>query len=321
MITKHFPLKCLMLGVILSTFAFAGTADAATLSTLTPGPGFSVTTTATFNNDSTGKCPAGPGPATCNVGVTAQADGPGPYRYDWWGDTPSGPPEYLDQQNAGFWYGDAGTFYPTVKVTNTNTGQSVYASPGAIWVYRILPPPVELLIVSPRRGTELFLVTYSRTPLRVFWKSGNTVGKVYVTKCFRPEVGYQCNRILAAPKGPMRITASVGSGPGETVSKTITYTGPPVGSFKARYRSKKSGSRCRVTAWVTGAAGVKYKYRPTVNGKKGKAKRGRAGGEPIKTLGKVVRTFAKGQTIRIRHRLTVGRKAYGPKKTKKPIWC
>ncbi len=317
-----------MLGVILSTFAFAGTADATTLTTSTPGPGFTVTTTANFADDGTGKCQVNPraNKQTCNVGVTAQADGPGPYRYDWWGNTPSGgPPEFPNQQNAGYGYTDAGTYRPTVRVTNTNTGQSVDASPGAIQVYVVPPPPVELFVgftidAYPKIGARTLITALSqRSPLRVYWKSGTTTGKAYPTGCV---VTYlQCFRVLAAPKGPFQLTATAGATSPDVVSRGALYVGPPVGSFKARYRAKKSGSRCRVTAWVTGAAGVKYKYRPTVNGKKGKAKRGRAGGEPIKTLGKVVQTFAKGQRITIWHRITVGGKAYGPKSTRKRVKC
>ncbi|MEJ7662366.1 MAG: hypothetical protein WKG07_23765 [Hymenobacter sp.] len=119
----------------------------------------SVTTTATFNTDSTGKCRAGPGSSTCDVGVTAQADG---FRSAT--ATTGGVirrvahRSFPDQQNAGFGYAAAGTYRPTVRVTNTNTGQSVYASPGAIEVYRVLPPPVEISIGSKIGNRRLFVV-------------------------------------------------------------------------------------------------------------------------------------------------------------------
>ncbi len=311
-----------MLGVLLSMFVFAATANAATLTTQTPGPGFTVTTTANFADDGTGKCQVNPraNKQTCNVGVTAQADGPGPYRYDWWGNTPSGgPPEFPDQQNAGYGYTAAGTYRPTVRVTNTNTGQSVDASPGAIEVYVVPPPPIEFFFGS-KIGARTILGVHSRqSPLKVFWKSGTTVGKAYLRSC--AVLGVQCYNVLAAPKGPLMLIAKAGVSSPDVATQLVTYVGPPVGSFKARYRSKKSGSRCRVTAWVTGAAGVKYKYRPTVNGKKGKARWGKPSYEPIKTLGKVTKTVSKGSKLTVQHRLIVRGKTYGPKATRKRVRC
>lgn len=322
-------LTLVMLGVVsLSMFAFAATAEAATLSTVTAGPGFTVTATANFADDGSGKCQVNPraNKQSCNVSLTAQADGPGPYRYDWWDDKPgSRPPSYESQQNVGYGYTDAGTYRPTVRVTNTSTGQSVDASPGAIQVYVVPPPPVELFVgdVSSaylRIGARTLITAQSqRSPLRVYWRSSTATGKAYSTECVVTFV--RCFRVLAAPAGPLLIVATAGAAPSDVTSRTVQYVGPPVGSFKARYRAKKSGSRCKVTASVTGAAGTKYRYRPTINGKKGKSRRGTPSYEPIKTLGKFTKTVSRGTTLVIRHRLTVGSKAYGPKPTKKRVRC
>lgn len=345
----QFKRSMVLVGIFfLSLFALAGTADARTISNVTQGPGFSVTTTATFDDDGTGTCRIA---IACRVRLTARASNDGPYEYIWHdGSNPlntspgSSPHEVL----VGIY--KAGTHRPTVSVIDrTFRPDGMYptlvnASPGEIRV-----PLLDFRISSRIRFTDKpFEVVADRSPVDVIWKMSSgvdtTTRKAYRTRC--PGSGRRvCWRILAAPTGRMYIWAKAGPGSlpkldepfeffrGVNYDYTLTeviYRGPQVGLLKARYRASKAGRRCKVKAWVTGAAGTNYRYQSVVNGKRSRYRRGTPSYDsPTKTLGKIVKTVPNGSRLVIAHKVKAkagfngrdGEKTYAPKPTRERVRC
>lgn len=233
-----------MLGVVFLSIVVPASASA-----------FTVTTTANYQKDAQGNCPAEP---ECRVDLTAQAQGATePVRYDWWGDTPGqNPPSYQNQRDVVFGYQIAGEYTPTVRATDANN-EVVYASPGPITVTGGFD--VSFQFYAPARASSNSVITViSQQPIAfVRWRSGGTLVKAQPVPCaFGGNA--RCYSIAAAPKGMLTVEAKAGS---KSASKQVDYYGRPVGAWQPRISAKRSGGRCRLTATLTGAAGVSYRYR------------------------------------------------------------
>jgi len=328
MITTHFLVKCLMLGIVLSMFG-AGTASA-----------YTVNTTATYEKDEQGRCVHNGNHDPCVIDLFAQAEGAAePVKYEWYSSEDTTGYTRNTDQRAQFRYEGNGQVNPTVKVTDGN-GEVVYASPGPIEIVEY-QPPIQFIGQTRGIGSQSVFGVYTERPetLTVQWRSGNTLVKALSASCtFGGPAGMRCYRIAAAPKGNLELIARAGS---EVVTEAGRYNGRPAGEWRPSLSVKRVARGCVLSGRLSGAAGVAYRYRGTLTvqyrskGSKRwrklrsvtRSRRGTPAYEPIAPIGKVsslmsytrkiARLDAAGAAFRfqVTPKVIIGGRNWGPKKS------